>query len=146
MTIPRGRIPRRVQCEPSQYYFKPRGVPLLDIPEEVNITIEELEAIRLADFEKMKQQEAAEKMKISQSTISRHLEAAHHKIAKALLHGLAIKIANPTDYYHCEECGHIQLVPEEGFKQELEQCEQCHSTKIHLHVHSTYEHQIQSIK
>ena len=94
----------------------------------------------------MKQQEAAEKMKISQSTISRHLEAAHHKIAKALLHGLAIKIANPTDYYHCEECGHIQLVPEEGLKQELVQCEQCHSTKIHLHVHSNYEHQIQSIE
>ena len=94
----------------------------------------------------MKQQEAAEKMKISQSTISRHLEAAHHKIAKALLHGLAIKIANPTDYYHCEECGHIQLVSEEGLKQELVKCEQCHSTKIHLHVHSNYEHQIQSIK
>ncbi|MFX1505875.1 MAG: DUF134 domain-containing protein [Promethearchaeota archaeon] len=146
MTIPRGRNPRNVRCEPSQFYFKPRGVPLIDIPGEEEITIEELEAIRLTDLEGMKQQEAAEKMKISQSTISRHLEAAHRKIANALLHGLAIKIANPTDYYHCEECGHIQLVPEGGLEQELEQCEQCHSTKIHLHVHSNYEHRIQSLK
>ncbi|MFX0210288.1 MAG: DUF134 domain-containing protein [Candidatus Hodarchaeota archaeon] len=144
ITIPRGRNPRRVQCEPSQYYFKPRGVPLVDIPEEIEITIEELEAMRLTDLEKMKQKEAAKKMKISQSTISRHLESAHHKIAKALLHGLAIKIANPTDYYHCEECGHIQSVLDEESK--VIQCEQCQSTKIHLHVHTNHEHQIQSIE
>jgi predicted DNA-binding protein (UPF0251 family) len=144
ITIPRGRNPRRVQCEPSQYYFKPRGVPLVDIPEEIEITIEELEAIRLTDLEKMKQQEAAEKMKISQSTISRHLEAAHHKIARALLHGFAIRIANPTDYYHCEDCGHIQSVLDKESK--VLQCEQCQSTKIHLHVHSNSEHRIQSLK
>ena len=83
-------------------------------------------------------------MKISQSTISRHLESAHRKIAKALLHGLAIKIANPTDYFHCEECGHIQSVLEEG--NVAVQCEQCQSTEIHLHVHSDEKHRIQSMK
>lgn len=82
-------------------------------------------------------------MKISQSTISRHLESAHRKIAKALIHGLAIKIANPKDYFHCEDCGHIQSIPEEG-KLEVK-CEQCHSTNIHQHIHSNNEHRIQSI-
>ena len=98
----------------------------------------------MTDLEGMKQQEAAEKMRISQSTISRHLEAAHHKIAKALLHGLAIKIANPTDYIHCEGCGHIQSILDEENK--VVQCEQCQSAKIHLHVHSNHEHRIQSIE
>ncbi|MFX0014063.1 MAG: DUF134 domain-containing protein [Promethearchaeota archaeon] len=143
MNIPRGKNPRTVRCEPSQYYFKPRGIPLLDVPDEVSITIEELEAIRLTDLKGMKQQEAAERMRISQSTISRHLESAHRKIAKALLNGLAIKIANPEDYYHCEDCGHVQSVFEKGSL--TVQCEQCKSHKIHYHIHSNNDHRIQSI-
>ena len=110
--IPRGPNPRIVKCDPTHYVFKPRGIPTKDLPGEVAVTIEELEAVRLTDLEGLKQREAAEMMNISQSTISRHLESAHRKIAKALLYGLSIKIENPLDYYHCEKCGHFWPVKE----------------------------------
>ncbi|MHA2303999.1 MAG: DUF134 domain-containing protein [Candidatus Hodarchaeales archaeon] len=142
--IPRGRNPRIVRCDPSQYFFKPRGIPLKDIQDQVDITIEEIEAMRLTDLEGINQREAAEKMRISQSTISRHLESAHRKIAKALLLGLAIRIANPSDYLHCEECGHISPILEDFLQ--IDQCDNCESSKIHFHIHSDDEHRIQSVK
>ncbi len=125
-------------------YFKPRGIPLLDIKGEVIVTLEELEAIRLTDLEGLSQQEAGEKMKISQSSISRHLEQAHQKIAKALVLGLAIQIANPTDFFHCDECGHTWLFPED--LSSVSQCEKCGSTEFHPHSHSQANKLIQSRK
>ena len=140
--IPRGRNPRRVRCEPTQYYFKPRGIPMKDIPDQVDITIEELEAIRLTDLEGITQKDAAMKMNISQSTISRHLESVRKKIATALILGYAIRIANPTDFIHCEECGYILPIIEENDL--IEQCDECSSHKIHFHIHTDYEHRIES--
>lgn len=127
MIIPRGRNPRTIRCDPTHTYFKPRGIPLSEIVDDVTITLEELEAIRLTDLESLSQQEAGEKMNISQSTISRHLVAAHNKIAKALVLGLAIRIANPTDFFHCDKCGHTWYSTTVG------QCERCSSTEFHIH-------------
>ena len=42
---------RRVGCNPEANYFKPRGIPVADL-DEVVLTMDELEAIRLADLEK----------------------------------------------------------------------------------------------
>ncbi len=53
---------------------------------------DEMEAIRLSDYEGLYQQDAAEKMGISRTTFSRILESAHRKIADALLHTKAISI------------------------------------------------------
>ncbi len=82
---------RRVMAEPGVTYFKPRGVPLKTL-EEVELTVEEFEAIRLNDLEKMKQVEVAKSMGISQPTLHRLLQSAHEKIADALACGKAIKI------------------------------------------------------
>ncbi len=132
--IPRGRNPRTIRCDPEHTYFKPRGIPLSEIAGEVAVTLEELEAIRLTDLEGLSQQEAGEKMNISQSTISRHLEEAHRKIAKALLLGFAIRIANSADFFHCDQCGHTWQLPEDLGT--VQQCEKCGSTEFHLHGHS----------
>ena len=131
MIIPRDRNPRTIRCDPKYTYFKPRGVPLTEIKDEVAITLEELEAIRLTDLESLSQHEAGEKMNISQPTISRHLEAAHHKIAKALLLGLAIRIANPTLFFHCDQCG--QTWPFSEDIGTVRRCKRCGSTKFHIH-------------
>ena len=105
-----------------------------DIKGEVAISLEELEVIRLCDLEGKNQSETGEEMNISQSTVFRHRKSAHHKIAEALIHGFAIRIANPADFFHCEDCGYTWPVPENlGVKIT---CEQCNSTKIHLHSHS----------
>lgn len=87
----RKRKPRKVDFIPEITYFKPRGVPLSSL-EEVGLTVDELEAIRLTDFEGLEQTKAAKKMKISQSTLQRILSLAHKKIAEALVLSKAIKI------------------------------------------------------
>ena len=83
--------PRRVFFDPKAIYFKPRAIPL-SMLEEVELGVDELEAIRLCDFEGLEQEEAARKMKISQSTLSRILISARKKISEALIEGKAIKI------------------------------------------------------
>lgn len=87
----RPRKPRRILFNPGVTYFKPRAVSLMEL-EEVSLSAAELEAIRLCDFQDIAQVEAAKKMKISQSTLSRILISAHKKIAEALIEGKAIKI------------------------------------------------------
>jgi len=83
--------PRRVLFDPNVVYFKPRAVPLSEL-EEVDLSIDELETLRLCDLEDFEQEKAARKMKISQSTLQRILASARKKVAEALIGGKAIKI------------------------------------------------------
>ena len=83
--------PRRVIFDPNVTYFKPRAIPLSEL-EEVDLGRDELEALWLCDFKNLEQKEAAKRMKISQSTLSRILVSARKKVAEALIEGRAIKI------------------------------------------------------
>lgn len=87
----RPRIRRRVQINPDITYFKPRSVPLSSL-EEVNLDLDELEAIRLKDMQSLSQNQSARKMKISVTTFQRIIDSAHKKIADALIRGKAISI------------------------------------------------------
>ena len=60
--------------------------------EEVALTAEEMEAVRLKDFKGFDQNECAEKMKTSQSTFQRILSSARKKIAEGLIEGKALRI------------------------------------------------------
>jgi predicted DNA-binding protein (UPF0251 family) len=80
-----------VRYKPDATYFKPRGIPLIEL-EEIPITIDELEAIRLADYEGLYHEEAAKRMKISRQTFGRILNNAHKKVAECLIKGKALKI------------------------------------------------------
>ena len=82
---------RRIRCKPDTNYFKPRGIPL-DSLEEVNLTLDELEAVRLADWQELYQEDAAKKMDISRQTFGNIINSAHKKIADVLLHAKALKI------------------------------------------------------
>jgi len=83
--------PRRVFFDPKAVYFKPRAIPL-SMLEEVDLGLDELEALRLCDLENLEQKKAAKKMNISQSTLQRILTSARKKIAEALIKGKAIRI------------------------------------------------------
>ena len=89
----RKKICRRVEGYPHSNYFKPVAIPLREL-EEIELTLDEFEAVRLADFEKLYQEDAASKMKISRQTFGRIIESAHRKIADALINGKALKINN----------------------------------------------------
>ena len=90
--MPRPRLCRRIRFNPNVIYFKPQGVPLR-LLEEVILTTEELEAIRLKNIEGLEQTEASNKMNTSQSTFQRILTSAYKKITEALIEGKAIKIS-----------------------------------------------------
>jgi predicted DNA-binding protein (UPF0251 family) len=87
----RRQLYRRVSSIPLVNYFKPAGAPMAAL-EEVQLLVEEAEAIRLKDLEKLEQEQCAAKMNISQSTFSRLLDSARQKIAEALLNGKSIRI------------------------------------------------------
>ncbi len=82
---------RLVGFQPGVTYFKPRGVALSSL-KEINLSLDELEALRLVDLAGQEQTVAAESMNISQSTLQRTLVKAHKKIAQALVRGQAIEI------------------------------------------------------
>ena len=88
-----GRPPlwRRVDFVPEVTYFKPAGVPLA-VLQEVQLSVEEAEAIRLKDIEELEQEDCAQKMNISRTTFARILTSARRKMADALLSGKAIRI------------------------------------------------------
>jgi len=87
----RNRNRRNLGYQFDEIYFKPRGVPLSTL-NEVHISDEELETLRLRYIEKIDQDEAAKKMGISQSQYQRDLNVVLEKISKALIQGDAISI------------------------------------------------------
>lgn len=87
----RPRRFRRVYSEPDVTYFKPAGIRMIDL-EEIVISVEEFEAVRLKDFEGLDQNECAQKMNVSQPTFHRLILGARKKIAEAIVKGKAIKI------------------------------------------------------
>mgnify|MGYP006303114537 CR=1 FL=1 len=89
--MPRPRRKRDICFQANVEYFKPIGIPLRNLQEEV-LTHDEVEAIRLIDHDETPQLEACKKMNISQPTLSRLLKSARKKISQSLIHGKAIKI------------------------------------------------------
>lgn len=83
---------RKVSCDVTAVYFKPQGIPMTQL-EEVELELDEVEAIRLADLEDLYQADAAEKMGVSRQTFGNIIARAHKKIAVAILGGKALRIA-----------------------------------------------------
>ncbi len=93
--MPRPKCPREIKNLPAISWFKPAGVPLRGL-EEVVLTLDEIEAIRLADAEGLYQEQVAEQMKVSRPTVGRILASARKKIAEALVQGKAIRMEGGT--------------------------------------------------
>lgn len=89
--MPRPRKCRMISQIPSVFYFKPRGTPMRELA-EVYLPLEGFEALRLADLEGRKHEEAAKKMNVSRQTFGRILSQARHSVAEALVHGFALRI------------------------------------------------------
>ena len=89
VSVPGYRRRRRIGFRPEFTSFNPDGAIGLGI---VTMTLDELEAIRLKDLGGLNQEEAAQKMGISQPTLHRVLESARAKVARALVEGKALRI------------------------------------------------------
>lgn len=87
----RPKFCRKILCKPGAAYFKPGGIPS-SLLEETVITLDEFEALRLADYEGLYHEQAARMMNISRQTFGRIIISAREKVAEALVHGKALKI------------------------------------------------------
>ena len=87
----RPRRCRRIFFQPNATYFKPAGVPMHRLDENI-LNYDEAEALRLIDVEEMPQEGAAKKMNISQPTLSRLLKSGRKKLADSVINSKAIKV------------------------------------------------------
>ncbi|WP_341534012.1 DUF134 domain-containing protein [Sporosalibacterium faouarense] len=89
--IARPRKCRRVAFIPENKHF----IPLENQGNKANeviLKVEEVEAIRLKDFQNLSQEDCAKKMEISRQTFQNIIGSARRKIAEALIEGKSIKI------------------------------------------------------
>jgi predicted DNA-binding protein (UPF0251 family) len=101
-----------VAFSPDISYFKPRGIPMFDL-EEVRLTVDEREAIRLSDLMGMSHEEAGSLMGVSRATFGRIIQRARKAVADALINGKAInveggnyKLVSKTRVFACANCSH----------------------------------------
>ncbi len=115
--MPRRKQFRKVSKEPVISIFKPAGIPAKEL-DEIFITVDEFEAVRLADFEGLNQREASDTMHVSQPTFNRILTSARKKIAETIVRGIVLRIEGgeyvlPCDIrvFECERCGTTTEAP-----------------------------------
>ncbi len=125
---------RLVGAEPGHNLFKPAGIPASRL-ESVVLSIDEFEAVRLADYEGLYHEGAAKSMGVSRQTFGRIIESSREKIADVLVNGKVLKI----------EGGEIKMTGIRKFKcyscdftweKEFgtgrpESCPECGSDKLH---------------
>jgi predicted DNA-binding protein (UPF0251 family) len=132
--MPRPTCPRRVARPPACDYFKPRGVPMTAL-EEVTLSVDELEALRLADLEGLYQEAAAERLGVSRTTFGRIVGSARHKVAEALVLGKALSISggavawSQDRQFVCDAGGHRWSLPLGSGRPEA--CAGCGSQAFH---------------
>lgn len=104
--MPRPFCCRRIAGSPAAPIFKPIGIPVREL-EEVVMTLDEFEAMRLADLDGLYQERAAERMNVSRPTFSRIIDVAHRKMADALVHGKALRIEGGPVQIEGRQCCHM---------------------------------------
>ncbi|MFC2093140.1 DUF134 domain-containing protein [Bacteroidota bacterium] len=122
---------RRINEPPRFNNFKPSGVPRRFL-KQIDLTIDEYEALRLTDYLQLEHLEASEKMNISRPTFTRLIEKARHKVAQAIVDGRELIIEGGNiDFvntiHRCRECGEIELQP---FNEENKRCPDCGSLNV----------------
>ena len=122
---------RKIAFMPENRYFVPVGKPKCSL-EEIQLKLEEVEAMRLKDIEKLSQEECAKKMHISRQTLQIILDEARRKVAKALTEGMAIHIQGGNYTlnickYECQNCGNKF---DKAYEKEDHVCPKCSSDDV----------------
>ena len=112
--------------------YKPNGIPLSMLT-SIELSIDELEALRLADLEDMYQDAAAEKMGVSRQTFGNIIKSARKKVADAIINGKALKIVSHglsySDAIRC--CGGCGLIWRKAVEKQTA-CPNCESTSSNI--------------
>lgn len=130
----RPRCCRRIANMPHCVLFKPAGIPASCL-EDIVLSLDELEALRLADLAGLYHEQAAERMMVSRPTFGRTLESARRKVTQVLIEGKALRIEggevemSRVRTFTCRECQREWEVPF-GAARPAE-CPSCKNTNIH---------------
>jgi len=129
MSRPRNN---RIVYEPPIYTeFKPTGVAGRSL-DQMFFSIDEFEAIRLADYKGLSHEEAAEEMEISRSTFTRLIETARQKVAEFIGQGKLLIIEGGNIHFRnniirCIDCGHMFKTT---MATSFSECPECKSTNM----------------
>jgi uncharacterized protein len=96
----RPKCCRHIGAVPGRTCFQPEGALS---SEEMLLTLDEYEAIRLADLEGLYQEQAASRMSVSRQTFGRIIEEAHRKVADVLVNGKTLRIEGGPVSMNAEE-------------------------------------------
>ncbi len=122
----------RIVYEPPYYTeFKPSGIPA-KLLEEVQLSLDEFEAVRLADLIGMKHEEAASEMGISRSTFSRLIVKSRSKIADFFFKGKRLTVNGGNIHFRkniikCSHCGHMFKI---DINTSVSKCPECGSENL----------------
>jgi len=115
----RPKCCRRIGRGPVTSCFQPEtvtGEPC----EEIVLTLDEFEALRLADYEGLYQEQAAARMNVSRQTFGRIVDSARGKMARMLVQGCTLRIRGgdvemtSSPGLRCEQCDHYFEEPCDG--------------------------------
>ena len=120
-----------VQNPPIFNAFKPLGVPGRNL-EEITLTLDEYEALRLSDHLQLSHEESAVEMEISRSTFSRLIEKSRKKVAQMMVNGKMLVIEGgdvhfKSNLFKCQNCGQIFRTQMGGI---MSQCTECSSVNL----------------
>lgn len=129
--MPRQRRLRKVVAPPKFKGYKPYGTSV-GSTREVELLYEEYEALKLADYDLLKHDQAAELMGISRPTFARIYESARRKIARAMVETRPIKAVYGNalldkNWFVCQKCHARFTIP---VKMVQQQCAVCSAEQI----------------
>jgi predicted DNA-binding protein (UPF0251 family) len=129
--MPRPKNNRIVHEPPIFTDFKPVGLKGIDL-KQIQLSLDEFEAFRLADHMGLSHEEAAEEMEISRPTFSRLIEKARTKIASFIIEGKMLNIDGGNIHFRnniikCQSCGHMFRTK---FNDTVTECPSCHSKNL----------------
>jgi uncharacterized protein len=134
--MPRPNKCRKIFSNPGAFNFKPVGIKLKQ-EEKVELTLDEFEAIRLADYEGLYQEKASEQMNVSRQTFGNIINSAHKKIADFLINAKSLSIAGGSiemitddSNFVCFGCKLLRDAPFDMSTMEI--CPNCTSPHLHF--------------
>ena len=100
--MPRPIKWRKVCCLPETELFGPLNEDNKEL-EEITMSVEEYETIRLIDLKGLTQEECANQMEIARGTVQSIYKEARSKLAKAIVIGHRLRIEGGDYQLHSEE-------------------------------------------
>lgn len=129
--MPRPQKERMVHKPPLFTEFKPIGISRKYL-QQISLSIDEYEALRLADYEGLSHNEAADEMEISRSTFTRLIEQSRKKLANFIVRGASLLIEGGNIHFRnnilkCLDCGYMFNI---NINEKFSECPECNSANL----------------